>query len=808
MKKILFTTVFLLAMCLSTAVQSANIVYPWRSTTAIVQSGNSFEVWFNADPGQSVNSTELRGSYHTVTCSHSILEGDWQYDPLSGNRYNTKITVTVPSETPADRYDLVLKTSSHDQVSYGGVKVVRAFKENYYIMHISDGHIFQNGYDANLLLARKSVMIDIANIMDCQMIIETGDNMYNVRNHPEREGYYFLGVDEENIKGMAKASAATFLVPGDHDGHTANDWPQAEVDVNSDFFNDYWGMQNTNFKYGNGRFMMFNNAWDVSTTSGKQHQYQTEDAVAWLDDAGSGGNFFMTAGHCYNKMHEFVNASEPLDLVLAGDKHHIRTNNPYEFYPGSAKVAYIAGSIRDHFEFNLFEVNNTAGTFSTVSGTNGVVEVLASGDQNVRASWEPKLTLVYTNLNDGSAMENRATIVNKYNFPIKGARVRFVMPLESLYNVTKGQIVQSFDGTLVHVVDVSVDLEANSTTEVNIAPSDKVDLCPDDPSKMEPGECGCGVPESVCNPIGVVGVDVLEAAANLYMNTSIQLNASIEPSDATNQSVRWSSSNAAVATVNTNGFVTAMDSGTATITATAEDGGKTAFCEITVIPDFLTLQAEDALFNGPVAVADQDGYNGTGFVDFTNSSDDYITWEVDVESKAAYSLSFRYALLAGNRPLKLTINNEVKIPSLAFPFTGSWSTWGYYRTTQLLNAGKNTVTLTAIGNSGGNFDELAISESQVNTGLGDLKSGADVKSVCIYPNPYSRGKLYVDMVGFENQGQVRLRIYNLMGRSIYQKIFQSSTQIELNLPGRLTESVYFVSVESSDGKVTEKLIVR
>jgi predicted MPP superfamily phosphohydrolase len=104
-----------------------------------------------------------------------------------------------------------LKTSTGDEVSYGNVKVVKEFKADYYIMHISDGHIYQSGYDPITLLARKSAMIDIANIMDCQIIIETGDNMYNVRNHPEREVDYFLGIESEGIKGMAKARAATFL---------------------------------------------------------------------------------------------------------------------------------------------------------------------------------------------------------------------------------------------------------------------------------------------------------------------------------------------------------------------------------------------------------------------------------------------------------------------------------------------------------------------------------------------------------------------------------------------------------------------
>jgi hypothetical protein len=528
--KIRNLAVALLALLiLSANAWPANIVRPWRSTTAIVLPGERFEVWFNADNGQTVESIRLKGPFNTVPCTHTITSGDWEYDPLSGNRYNRRIQVTVPPDAPADRYDLVLETSDGDLISHGGVKVVKEYKKEYYIMHMSDGHIFQNGYDAYTLLARKSAMIDMADIMDCQIIIETGDNMYNVRNHPEREEIYFQGDDNMGIKGMADAKAATFLVPGDHDAYTANDWPQATVQVNSDFFNDYWGLQSSNFSYGNGRFMMLNNAWAVSETSAGDHAYQVDTAVSWLLDEGAGGNFFVTAGHCYNKIHEFIDDEEPLDLVLAGDKHHIRTNNPYSFDEGSAAIAYIAGAIRDHFEFNLFRVNNEAGTFTPVSGTNAVVEVLNSGNQDDKATWVPNLTLEFLNDNDGTSYENTATIVNMFDFPIEGATVRFVMPGEFDYRVTGGEIRQQFDGDEFRIVDVALDVAANSTVDVLIGDAD---LCPDDPDKTEPGLCGCGVPEGTCETSALT-VNSGSGSGDYYPYELVTITADEAPADHT-----------------------------------------------------------------------------------------------------------------------------------------------------------------------------------------------------------------------------------------------------------------------------------
>jgi len=54
------------------------------------------------------------------------------------------------------------------------------------------------------------------------------------------------------------------------------------------------------------------------------------------------------------------------------------------------------------------------------------------------------------------------------------------------------------------------------------------------------------------------------------------------PDNATIQTCTWKSSDTSVATVSSSGVVTAKKNGTATITATSTDGGKTATCEVTV----------------------------------------------------------------------------------------------------------------------------------------------------------------------------------------------------------------------------------
>ncbi len=781
-------------------------MYPWRATTAIVKSGQSFEIWFNAGSGQTVSSVQFKSQFLTINGTNmNITNGTWTFDPVSGNQYNQKIVIIVPSNAPADRYDLILNTSTGAVSSYGGVKVVTDFKNEYYVVHISDGHLYQGGYDSDVILQRKSLIVQMSNIMDAEILIETGDNMYNVINHPEREVEYFLGKSSIGTIGMSKATAATFAVAGDHEGLIGNDFTQGTDQQNSDFMNDYWGLQNHSFKYGSARYMMLNNAWGLSATSNRVFQYQVDDAIAWLNGAGSGGNFLLTAGHNYDRMHHFINNVHPLNLCLSGDRHSQGNGNPWEITPGGPLISYTCNDLRGGMKYMIYRVNNTTGTFTLPAGGTGLIEAKASGDVNIPSTWVPRLKQTFSAANNGTVSTNSVTVENKFPFPVVGGKVRFVVPKGSSYAVTNGAVIQEFDGETVHVVDVKFDVETNSSTTVYIAAGTPVDLCPDDPNKLMPGLCGCGVPEGTCS-VPVTGITISPTTAKLNLNVTKQLTVTILPATATNKNISWQTSNPAVATVSSDGFVTAKGGGAATITVTTQDGAKTASVNVIVNPSTTIYPAEDAELAGVLVVNNQPGYNGEGFADFTNMSNDYIKWTVFAPADGNYNLQFRYALASNSRPLKLSINDVVKIASIDFPITGSWSNWANYSTVQPLNEGNNTITLTAIGLNGGNFDELTISNGP--TGLNSLSSGMHAKSINIYPNPLKNGKLSVDLIGFEDTNNVQFTIRNLVGQTVFQKSSNNTSHVELNTSAILNESLYFVTVESGQSKITSKLIVQ
>ena len=93
----------------------------------------------------------------------------------------------------------------------------------------------------------------------------------------------------------------------------------------------------------------------------------------------------------------------------------------------------------------------------------------------------------------------------------------------------------------------------------------------------------CYVTVNAAAPVPVTSVSLDKTSLGLTEGDTETLTATVEPSDATNKNVTWSSDDTSVATVDASGLVTAVARGTAVITATAADGsGASASCTVTV----------------------------------------------------------------------------------------------------------------------------------------------------------------------------------------------------------------------------------
>ena len=101
-------------------------------------------------------------------------------------------------------------------------------------------------------------------------------------------------------------------------------------------------------------------------------------------------------------------------------------------------------------------------------------------------------------------------------------------------------------------------------------------------------------PETKCT-----GVSLNYSDSALLVGTTLQLTATVSPSNASNKTLEWSSSNTGVATVNASGLVTAVGVGTATITAKAQDGSNvSASCQITAAekPSYTSIATDKTVY--------------------------------------------------------------------------------------------------------------------------------------------------------------------------------------------------------------------
>lgn len=136
------------------------------------------------------------------------------------------------------------------------------------------------------------------------------------------------------------------------------------------------------------------------------------------------------------------------------------------------------------------------------------------------------------------------------------------------------------------------------------------------------GETSIIVKETCVATVSVTGVTLNYSSITIGRFDTYTLSATVLPNNATNKNVTWSSSNVNVATVDSNGVVSSVASGSATITVTTVDGGFTAQCSVSVTNRYAYFTL--------VSLADNNTFtlkNGsTATRNLSYSLDDGTTW--------------------------------------------------------------------------------------------------------------------------------------------------------------------------------------
>ena len=142
-----------------------------------------------------------------------------------------------------------------------------------------------------------------------------------------------------------------------------------------------------------------------------------------------------------------------------------------------------------------------------------------------------------------------------------------------------------------------------------------------------------------------------KTAVNIGIGQNYTLTATVAPTDAI-QKVTWSSSNEEIASVDANGVVTGKKLGTATITATT-DNGLTAVCKINVkhAPESITLNRDTLSINALST------YTFTKTLTAKNSASSFKWTSSNPDVVKVYSTGKIVALQPGTATITVTTYN-------------------------------------------------------------------------------------------------------------------------------------------------------
>lgn len=215
--------------------------------------------------------------------------------------------------------------------------------------------------------------------------------------------------------------------------------------------------------------------------------------------------------------------------------------------------------------------------------------------------------------------------------------------------------------------------------------TDNSDLCPSDINKTAPGQCGCGVAESVC----------------LDCNNVKNGSAKLDDCDR--------------CTGGTTGKIACISAGEAETDACSYDG---------------TVDSNNL------------GFKGIGFINVPNAIGSEITFHVNAASAGMKTISFRYASGGtADRAAIITINGAALASNLSFPATGAFTTYKVVEFNLNLNEGMNIVQLLSATADGlANIDQVGyvsvgLSKGDCEEVITNVINKSEAELIKLYPNP-------------------------------------------------------------------------
>jgi uncharacterized protein YjdB len=235
--------------------------------------------------------------------------------------------------------------------------------------------------------------------------------------------------------------------------------------------------------------------------------------------------------------------------------------------------------------------------------------------------------------------------------------------------------------------------------------------------------------------VPVTSVSLDKSTLNIQKGESVTLVVTVRPSDATNQSVNWSTNNSNVTV--SNGMVTGKTAGTSVVTVTTDDGGYTAQCTINVTENTIepgeshteleSLSVDGNCYFNTEILPDQNTNTETKL--YIKSGTMHICGARDNNYKYGYTVTDNFYAVRGG----------VSSAAKSAPY---WEdVWVIKQNRATATFGNNTVNLDEVGN----FVLTSPFYIGCMSKNGEA-AGAGLKGKIYYSKIYSGGNLVADMI--------------------------------------------------------------
>ncbi len=300
--------------------------------------------------------------------------------------------------------------------------------------------------------------------------------------------------------------------------------------------------------------------------------------------------------------------------------------------------------------------------------------------------------LQQTNFNEGQAAKDLPKTLEPLNF--KGLPLPFLERIKEIIKEDSNSIPKEIADTIEEAIKQAI-------TDIENKINDK-DLAPDEfssnsgnksPGNIQQSAPVTSLPEPIITPtpepesdytptpspepidpdliIAVESVSINKTSIQLEVGDTSSLVATVNPQNATNKNIIWSSSDIEIATVDSSGVITAVAQGNATITATSEDGGKTANAVVTVIIPVESVSIDQSFIQ--LEVGQTSSLVAT--VNPQNATNKYIAWSssnievanVDSEGKVTALSPGNATITARSVYSNKTASTEVTVIPAATP---------------------------------------------------------------------------------------------------------------------------------------------